>query len=112
MSIDAAIAAAVAGSLDALLEQFQAMRAALALNNAEPKAYTVKGAAQALGVGETTMRNMIASGHVRTVVLPGMTDLRVPAQALDDLINTALNTASPPTNVFPLHDDSGGGTAA
>lgn len=40
------------------------------------------------------------------------TSKRLSRTDIDRLIAEAANTASPPTNVFPLHDDGGGGTAA
>lgn len=114
MSIDQAIADAVDASLARLVDHMAALRTALEATHASnaPKAYTVKGAATALGVSESTVRTMIADGHLRAVVLPGMTERRITAADLDELIAAAVEYPAQSAEVIPITSKPSGSPAA
>lgn len=52
----------------------------------QPKAYRKRDAAAAIGVSVRTLDQIIATGRLATVVLPSMTDPRIPAASLDELV--------------------------
>lgn len=51
-----------------------------------PKAYRKRDAARALGVSVRTLDQIIGTGQLATIVLPSMTEPRIPAASLDALV--------------------------
>ena len=74
--------------LQQLLAQAEATRREMAriATPVVPAAYKVGDAAKALGVSRTVIDQMIRQGHLATIVLPTMTDRRIPAWALAQLV--------------------------
>lgn len=51
-----------------------------------PRSYKTADAAAALGVDPSVVRKMIRAGHLATVTLPTMSEVRIPAAALDAIV--------------------------
>ena len=51
-----------------------------------PRSYKTADAAAALSVDPSVIRKMIRAGHLATVTLPTMSEVRIPAAALDALV--------------------------
>ena len=78
----------IESQLQEILRQADATRREMAriATPVVPAAYRISDAAKALGVSRTVIDQMIARGHLVTIVLPTMTDRRIPAWALAQLV--------------------------
>lgn len=52
----------------------------------QPKAYRKRDAAAAIGVSVRTLDQIIGTGQLATIVLPSMSEPRIPAASLDELV--------------------------
>lgn len=88
MSIEQEIRAAVAEALEPIIANLTARFDATIAELRRPRlvAYTLTEAGEALGVSLPTVRAMIKAGELPVVVLPTMTERRVPVAAVQALV--------------------------
>jgi excisionase family DNA binding protein len=75
-AIEAAVAVALANTLPGVVDQLA--------ESAGPRAYSVTQVAERLEVSESTVRRLIADGHL--AVVPHLSPVRVAAIALDEFL--------------------------
>jgi len=75
----------------------------MGVGNVTRLTYTVTEAAEALGVSETTVRNLVRQGRLRTVPDMGTRTL-IPRAALDDLVSGRASTTGGRTTALPVAD--------